>query len=61
MKTHLRYKVCDEEGTLRKFATKTEAMYFMRCRDDLTLLVEKRQKKSTEPIDNAFDFGEAVF
>lgn len=57
----LRYRVCDEEGTLRKFATRTEAVYFMRCRQDLNLQVDKKQKKSAEPLDNDFDVGEAVF
>jgi len=61
MKTQLRYRVCDEDGTLRKFATRTEATYFMRCREDLTLLVDKKQKRLPEPVVNVYDFGEAVF
>lgn len=59
MKMQLRYRVCDEEGTLRKFATRTEAMHFIACREDLQLLVDKKQKES-KPAD-LFDVGEALF
>jgi hypothetical protein len=61
MKTQLRYRVCDEDGTLRKFATKTEATHFMGCRKDLILQVDKKQKAPTEPAADLYAFGEAAF
>lgn len=61
MKVELRFKVCDEEGVLRRFATKNEAAYFMRGKDDLKLEVEKRKKKVAETVDNLMEFGESVF
>lgn len=61
MKTQLRYRVCDEEGTLRKFATRVEATYFMRCREDLVLWVDKKQKRPKKSADKIFAFGDAVF
>ena len=58
MKTQLRYRVCDEDGTLRRFATRTEAVYFIRCREDLRILVDKKRPKDKP---KELDVGEAVF
>lgn len=41
----LRYKVSDELGLLRRFATKAEAKQFMASRPNLTLECTKNNKK----------------
>lgn len=41
----LRYKVSDELGVIRKFATKEEAKRFMLNRPDLTLECTKKNKQ----------------
>lgn len=53
----LRYKVCDEDGVLRRFPTKTEAEYFMRGKDELRLEVEKRKREKKDMT----EFAEALF
>jgi hypothetical protein len=44
----MRYQVHDEEGVLRTFSRKEEAVAFMATRPELKLVVVKQQRKKLE-------------
>jgi hypothetical protein len=54
----MRYQVHDEEGVLRTFSRKEEAVAFMATRPELKLVVVKQQRKNKLELDK---FEEAPF
>lgn len=54
----MRYQVHDEEGVLRTFSRKEEAVAFMATRPELRLVVVKQQRKKKFDINK---FEEAPF
>jgi hypothetical protein len=46
----MRYQVHDEEGVLRTFSYKEEAIAFMNTRPELRLVVLKKEKKKEKDL-----------